>query len=310
MPLSNQIHIDKALTEISVSYKNEAFIADKVAPMVPVKHDSDKFFVYSKDNLRLEETIRANGSPAREVDWNVSSSSYTLEKHSLRHLVTDDSVENADEALDLKMDAAEVISEKLKLRREASVIDLIHTAANWANTTSLTSTYSWNKATDLSNPIKFVDSATAAILKNTGMRPNICVMDENTFLAAKEHPSIVDRVKYTSSDSVTEAMLAKLFNIPEVHISRSIINSASEGLSDSLSFQMTDCCFIGYVEKAPGLRKPSALYCFNQQSYGYPMTMKQYRDEPREGVFVEGNMKYKAKIVASDCGYLIVNTIQ
>lgn len=310
MPLSNQIHVDKSLSEISVAYKNEAFIADKIAPMVPVKHDSDKFFVYSKDNLRLEETVRANGAPAREVDWNISTSSYVLVKHGLRHLITDDEMENADDALNLKIDAAETLGEKLKLRRESDVISLVHTAANWANTTSLTSTYSWNKATDLSNPIKFVDSAASAILKNTGKMPNICVMDEATFLAAKEHPNVTDRVKYTSSDSVTESILSKLFNVPEVLVSRSIVNGASEGLADSMGFQMTDCCFIGYVEKSPSLRRPSALYCFNQQSYGFPMTVKQYRDEPREGVFVEANMKYQAKIVASDCGYLIVNTIQ
>ena len=44
MPQSNEVHIDAALTNLSVGYQNPAFIADRLAPVVPVRKQSDKYF--------------------------------------------------------------------------------------------------------------------------------------------------------------------------------------------------------------------------------------------------------------------------
>lgn len=311
MPLSKQIHVDKALSNISIAYRNTDLIADMISPLVPVVHDTDKYFVYSKDNLRLEESFRANKAVAREVDWNLSTATYALEKHALKHLITDDDRANADEAINLEIDATEMLTDKILLRREKSVIDLIHTTANWSNVTSLTSTYAWNADTTLSNPIKFVDSACSVILAGTGKRANTMVINDSTFRAAKEHVSIIDRVKYTSMDSVTEDILAKLFNIGKVYVSRAIINTQDEGASvGSVGFMMTDCAWIGYVEPTPGLKKPSALYTMVQSENGMKAKVKKWRDEEREGDYIEVGTKYNAKIVASDCAYIIANTVQ
>lgn len=312
MPLSKDIHQSKALENISVAYRNEELIASLVAPVVPVKHETDKYYVYSKDNLRLEESFRANKAVSREVDWNLSTATYTLEKHGLKHLISDDDRKNADAALDLEVDATEMLTDKLLMRREKSVIDLVHTASNWSNVTSLTSTYAWSADTTLSNPIRFVDSACSSILAATGKRANTMVINDGTFRAAKEHVSVIDRVKYTSMDSVTEGILAKLFNIGKVLVSRAIINTQDEGASvGSVGFVMTDCAWIGYVDPNPGLKKPSALYTFVQTNDNDNLySVKKWRDEEREGDCVEVGTKYNAKIVASDCAYLIINTVQ
>src|SRR5205823_2406768 len=93
---------------------------------------------------------------------------------------------------------------------------LVQTKANWANQTSLTSTLAWSANTTTSNPITQVDSASTVILVNSGRKPNVMAMNDQTFNAAKEHVSIVDRVKYTSQTSVTRQILANLFNVGEV----------------------------------------------------------------------------------------------
>lgn len=311
MPLSGKIHQSRDLENISVAYRNDGLIADQLSPGVPVKHETDVFYVYSKDNFRLNETLRANGAVANEMDWDVSTASYRLDEHAMRHLVTDRDRSNSDKAIRLDIDATETLTDQILLRREIDMATQAFTAANWANTTSLTSTFAWSANTTLSNPITFVDSAATSVIQRSGKKPNTAVVDFRTFQACKEHISVVDRVKYTSSDSVTPNMLAKLFNIQKLLVASGIRNTGEEGLTDSMGYIWTDACFVGYVEPSPGLKKPSTFYTFfSKNGFGNPFTVGRYRDDERDGDWVQVKSLFDINTVATDTAYLIVNTIQ
>jgi len=310
MPSSQQIHRDRPLENISVAYKSERLIADRLAPRVPVVHESDTYFVYAKDSLTLPQTIRANGASANEASWNISTSSYVLTQHALKGLVTDRDRSNADEAIRLDIDITEYLTEKILMRKEIDLANIVTTAANWANATSLSSTLAWNQNTTLSNPIAYVDSACSVVASQSGKIPNTVVLNDPTFRAAKEHISIVDRIKYTSPDSVTDQILAKLFNVQQVLVAGGIQNTGQEGQADSMGWIWTDMAFVAYIEQNPGLRKPSALYQFTKTEFGNPYKVKRWREEEREGDFIEVSSLFQNKVVASDCAYIIVNTVQ
>jgi len=95
MPFRNQIHVDKPLSNISIKYRNENFIAMDVFPEVQVKKDSDKYFIYDRD-FRLPETARANRAESRQHSFQLSTSSYVLEEHSLHDYISDRDAENYD----------------------------------------------------------------------------------------------------------------------------------------------------------------------------------------------------------------------
>lgn len=310
MPKSNQIHRDKALEAISVAYKPEGMIGSQLAPSVSVKHDSDVYYVYSKNALSIPESLRAPGAQANEVDFDISTSSYLLAKHSLKKLVTDDEKENADVAIQPRIDATENLTWRILARREKSLASLIGTAANWASRTSLTSTLAWSANTTVSNPITQMDSYSSVIVANSGLKPNTFVLPYTAFLAAKEHTSIIDRIKFTSPDSVTEQMLAKLFNLKRILVPYSVENSGNESLADSMAFQWTDAAFLAYIEPSPGLKKPSALYTFQQKSEGSEYRVKSWRVEEREGEMVEVTSKFQFKAVATDCAHHINDLVQ
>jgi len=145
------------------------------------------------------------------------------------------------------------------------------------------------------------------------MLPNTVVVNDPTFRAAKEHISIVDRIKYTSTDSVTESLLAKLFNVTNFLVAGGIMNTGNEGIGDTTTnqnFIWTDCAFVAYIEPNPGLKKPSALYQLTKSQFGNPFTVKTWREEERGGDFIEASTMYQHKVVSSDCAALIVNTVQ
>ncbi len=307
MPRPSQVHVSKALENISVAYKPQGLIAQDVSKVVPVVHEADTYFVYSKDNLRVLSDIWADGDTANRSIWNLSTATYLLTRHGLRDLVTDRMKDNADKAVKPDVDTTEGLTGQLQLRMEIDLFSLINTKANWANTTSLSSTQRWTQNTTLSNPITFIDSATTAIRRNSGQKANTVVLSDPTFRAVKEHVSIVDRIKYTSSQSVTPDLLATLFNVDKVLVSGGVKNDADEGF-DSLADVATDTAFVGYVEPNPGLKKPSAFYTFQKEGGTRPYQVRKYRDEEREGDWIEVSTFYQIKIVSSDCGYWIGDT--
>ena len=310
MPRSSQLHQNRPLENISVAFKPQGLIADALSPRFMVINESNQYYVYSKDNLRIPTTLRADSSESNKSTFALSTATYTLEEHALHDDISDRQIRNADKAIKLDIDVTETLTGQIQLERERDVASLVMTATNWANTTSLTAAAAWSANTTVSNPILQIDSAASTILLNSGKEPNVVVVNNQTFKAIKEHISLTDRIKYTSTDSVSEGMIAKLFSVDKLLVGKAVQNNAEENLADSLGVIWTDSAFVGWIEPNPGLRKVSALYTFWQSQTGVPFRVKKWREEPIESDRVEVSAMYDNQIVASDCGFLIVNTIQ
>lgn len=311
MPLPTQVHRDQALENVSVAYKNGEFIAQDLCPMVPVKHESNVYYVYSKDQLVLPETRRAVRAEANKADFSLSTATYKCQEEALKNFISDRERGNADPALNLEVDAVEHLTNLIMMRQEFDLAAIVTYTGTWANVTSLTSTYAWSANTTLSNPIIFVDSACSTIIQQAGVVPNVCAIEDRTFRAIKEHVSMVDRIKYTSSESIGEELIAKLFGIDKLLVARGIQNTGAEGLADATtnSFIWTDMAWVGYIEKNPGLKKPSALYNFTMKE-GNPVKVKRWREDNIESDAIEVSKLYTQQVVFSAAGYLINNTVQ
>ncbi len=305
MPGSQTIHNDKALSNISVAFKSDRMIADELYPAVQVKHESDKYYVYSKQSLIVPETRRANGAKSKESSFELSTSSYQLEEESLKDIVTDRDRANADAAIRLNADTTENLTEKIMMRREKDAAELSQTKANWGQNTSFTAAQQWTSNTTTTNPITTIDSACSAIAKNSGKLPNMLAVNDPQFRILKEHISVVDRVKYTSSESVGPGLLARLFNVSKLMVGGAIENTAQEGLTDSMAFIWTDTAFLAYMEQSPGLKKISAGYVLQQ---GAGRQVRRWREEERKGDFIEVSSLYTFKAVATDAAFLLIAT--
>lgn len=308
MPKSADIHRNRPLENISIAFKNDRLIASQLSTTVPVLHESDTYYVYSRDSLILPITARGNGAQANEATWNVSTSSYVLTEHSLKSLVTDRDRDNADTPIKLDIDTTEYLTEKILMRREVALQILVQTTTTWANNTSLTTTLAWN--TSSTNIITQLDSAASMIAQSSGKLPNCVAMNDQVYRVAKENTSTVDRVKYTSADSIGPEVLARLFTVDRVLVAGGIINNAEENTGvDTMAFIWADHVFMGYVESAPGLKKASALYTLEGRSFGTPYRVKKYREEGRDGDWIEVQSMYQHIAPATACGYLIKDVI-
>ncbi len=302
MPLRSERRVDMLLGNVSVKYRNTRNIADKVFPVVPVKKVSDLYRIYDR-NFRIPETRRANKGKSREFQFHVSTASYLLEKHALKDYISKEDQENFDKA-NLRADTVEELTDAIDRRREKDVADLF-TTTSFSNVTSLTSTAAWNLDTLLSNPIPVMDTAQSVIMRESGQKANFGIVVHDAFIGAKNHQSVLDRVKYTSAD-MTPKMLAALFDLEELLIPNSSFDQSVEGLTNSITSIWGDIAFVGFRPRRPGPKIPSVGYIFQQSI----QPVRRWVDEERDfSEAIEVQKNYKVKIVSSLSGYLIKDVI-
>lgn len=311
MPKQSQVHVDRPLENISVAYKNETLIGDMLSPRVRVTNESNQYFIYAKDfAFDIPETLRAIGSPSNKATFNMSTASYTLEEHSLHDDVPDRLRENTDRPANLDVDVTESLTEKIMLRREYDLASFAQTKANFANNQSLSAALQWSANTTASNPITMVDTGATAILQSSGKPANVLVVDRTAFVALKEHTSFVERLKYTSSDSVAKEIIAKLLNLQSLLVGEAVYNTADEGLTPSNSFIWNDTAVLAHVPTRPALKTPSGFYTFTKTNErGNTSEVMRWREPNIKGDRIEVSITYANKSVASDCVYLFVDTV-
>jgi hypothetical protein len=297
MPLQSQLHVDKLLSNVSVKYRNADFIAMKIFPEVPVRSSSDKFRIYDRD-FRLPDTKRANKGVANQYYWEASTATYILDKHAIKDYISDEDVVNF-EPSDLRADTVEELSDIILRRLEKNVADLF-TTTSWSLNVSLAAAAAWTADTTVSNPIPVMDTGATEVIQNSGLRPNFAVVSRTGFVGAKNHQSVLDRLKYTSAE-VTQNMMAGLFDVQELHVPIASYDSAAKGNTSVITSIWGDVAFIGYKPSRPSPKAPSCGYIFRRAKD----MVRRWRDDERDAEAIEVQMDFQARVVASLSGFLV-----
>ena len=300
-PTHQQVHIDRALTNISIAYTAQGVIGQGVFPGVPVNNISDKYFVYDKaDWLRREVAVRAPGGRAVRGGYRISTGTYTAIERAIAQGVPDETRDNADAPLQPLRDATMWVTDQLMLEVESNVAaDVFGTG--WAS--SATPSPTWDN--DSSEPLDDVQTANNTIVTAIGREPNTGVLGRGLWRHLLNHPDIVDRIKYSagpnSPATVTLKAVAALFGLDKLLVGAAVENTTEEGTTASMSFIWGNHMFVGFVAASPSLLTPSAGYVFTYQQ----RQISRFREEQERQDVVEGRMSWDVKLTATDAGYLI-----
>ena len=318
MPTRPQVHIDRALTNVSVAYMQDAsnFIADKVFPIVPVQKQSDLYFIYRREDfLRDEAAERAVGTESAGGDYSVDlSEPYFCRVYAFHKDVNEQERVNADQPLDPDKDSTEFVSQKLLIRRERLWAEKFFVAGVWgrevtgkaATPSGDTETLQWDQAA--SDPVKFVKNESTKMQEGTGYRPNTLVLSPYAKDALLEHPDVIDRIKYTQKGIASIDLLAQLFEVDKILVANAIYNSAAKGARESTGFVMGKHALLCYSEKNPGIKKPSAGYIFAWKglkgagAFGNRIVRIPMPWLGPDTERIEGEMAFDMKTIATDLG--------
>jgi hypothetical protein len=315
-PNINSVHIDAILTNISVAYlqNQDNFIADKVFPVIPVDKKSNKYFTYTKNDwFRDEAQRRAPGTESAGGGYNLSTGTYSCDVFAFHKDVDDQTLANADTPLNPLREATEFVTRRLMLRRELQWVSDFFATSVWgtdvtgvAGTPTAGQTKQWSDYTS-SDPISDIENAKSGILSATGMEGNTLVLGYDVFKSLKNHPDLVDRIKYTSSQTITTDMLAAMFDIPRVIVAKAVKATNNEGATEAYSFAHGKKALLCHVAPQPGLLTPSAGYSFSwtgvSGGLGATIGTSQFRMESIKSDRVEAEMAFDNKVIGSDLGY-------
>jgi hypothetical protein len=305
MPEPNDVHVDQVLTGMSVQYKNASFIANQVLPIVSVKKESDKYYIYDKrDRFAVPNTLRAPKTESKQASWNVGTDDYSCEEHALNDLIDDREYANADKPLDVKRDTIENLTDLLLLAQEKRVADLVFSTTNITNNTTLTGTDQWNDAAN-SDPIGDIVTAKQTVHSNIFLQPNTLILGKEVFDILTQHPDILDRYKWTKEGIITADMLAKLFGFDRVLVGEAGYDSANEGQTEDIDYVWGKDALIAYIEPRPSLRRPSLGYTFQAR----PFQVRSARIETKHSDWFETSHVVDENLVAVDCAYLIKDAV-
>ena len=306
-PTSSQVHVDAILTNISVAYMQmaENFIATKVFPVVPVSKQSDKFFTYTKNDwFRDEAQRRADATESAGGGYNLSTDSYQADVYAFHKDVGDQTRANADAPINVDREAAEFVTGRMLLKMETQFVSNFFTTSVWA--TDSTPSNLWSDYTS-SDPIGDIETGKRTILSTTGYEPNTLVLGYDTFIQLKNHPDLVDRIKYTSSQVLSESLLASLFGVPRVMVAKSLKATNNEGGSEAYAFNYGKNALLTYSAPSAGLLQPSGGYVMSwtgvSQGIGATIGVSRMRMEQFKADRIEAEMAFDNKVIASDLGW-------
>lgn len=323
-PTSSAVHVDAALTNISVAFIQNAtnFVAGRVFPNVPVRKQSDRYFTYDRGDFNRDEaTVRAPGTESSGSGYDIDNTPTYFCNVVAHHKDVDDQVRNnADDAIDVDREAATYVMQKLMIQKEVDWATSYFAGGLWTNdydgvasSPGANETIQWSDTTS-GDPIGDLRSAKTTVLESTGFEPNTLVIGQQVFDALVDHPDIVDRVKYSGGVGngnparVNEQTLAALMGLERVMVAKAIQNTAAKGATNAHSFIAGKKALLVYTPASPGLMTPAAGYTFSWTGHlntgnAFGVATKNFRMDMLASQRIEGEMAYTHKLVSADLGF-------
>lgn len=308
-------YVSQILTMQSLAYRNDEYLADQIMPTITVQKDTAKILSYAADNLRIAETLRAQGARSNVVKHSISSADhYSLEEHALSEYVSKEEYENADAPIDPQGDAMQNLLDILAVVKEKALADVMNNAAIITQNTTLSGTDQWNDFAN-SDPIGDIQTGIDTVANATGKEPNTLVFGRGVFNTLIQHPDIIARAQgaVVVTADVLIALIQRIFpSITKVLVGRAMYNAAKEGQTASLTRIWGKNAWVLYIEPTPKLKSRSFGFTYRRTADRtvevFPMNMdSDLADRKSDKVRVEDI--YDQKLIDAKCAYAIFAAI-
>ena len=232
--------VDPILTTLAQGFMLPATnIANFIAPVVDTPTRAGRILRFGKEQFAINDFRRAYGTNIPYVQSRYDSEPYALEQEVVAWELPEEVIENAGEGpaqVDLRAIETRNAMSRLMNAYEYTVAQAITVTGSynpyepynstagsqtglgfttWANFSTAygsgAGSASWSNAS--SNPILDILSLKRAVANQIGIRPNSMVVGTAVFDELLTNEAILDRIKYTTADSIDTDMLARYFGL-------------------------------------------------------------------------------------------------
>lgn len=311
-----------ALTNMALSYYQNAanYFAKAIFPICRVQLSSDSYYIFDKEDLLRDGWQR---KPAygytQPVTVSEHTDTYTCKVDQMRMGIdlirqTDQQRRQGPAIKDPRQQRTKTIAEQANIHQDRLFAENFFHSGVWTNEwTGIDSTTTSGKqfikfSNGNSDPIKFIADQKLAMHEQTGRTPNKLALGANVFNELRNHPGILDRVKYGGTTAnpanVTKNVLAQLFEVDEIVVMMSIFNQARQGAEADMTFiGDPNALLLAYATNSPSVEEPSAGYIFTWDMLGdgQILPIRNYPGENgTDSEYVDGLMAYDMRKTADD----------
>lgn len=329
----SQVHLDAPLTNLTLAYvQDEAnFIASKVFPVVDVSQQSNKFYIYDRENFNRsgQRKLLAPRTRPERVGMSISNSNYFADVWGLATDFDQQTLANEDAALEIRAAGAKMLAHNMLIDREKDWVTNFFATSVWTNEVAGDANGSvgsgevvyWSDYTN-STPIEDITDARRSVqLSSGGFKPNTLVVGKAVRDKLVNHPDILDRLDggatVTNTALITDSKLAEIFEVENFFVMEAVENTAAEGATESNSFIGGNHAMLCYTPSSAGLMTPAAGLTFAWNSLPGAsfdgLTVESFTGDflRVEGVEEELQVKmsYDMKVVGADLGYFFKDII-
>ena len=323
----SSVHLDAPLSNLTLAYVQEQtnFIADKVFPTVGVDRQSNKFYIYDRDNMNRSGDVQklAPRTEVNRIGMTLSDSSYFADVYGLGMDFDEQTLANEDAMLEIRSAGATTLVNRLLIHREEQFASTFFAASVWgteytgvanADNDTAAEVTQWSDYTN-ATPIADVTLARRTMqLKSGGFKPNTMVVGKEVRDTLINHPDILARLNGGATVSntalITNAKLAEIFEVENFFVMEAVANGAAEGLAESNAFIGGKSALLVHTPRTAGLMTPAAGLTFAWNNVpgtnNLGVTVESFSDDAlrRQQVaeHIQVKMAYDMKVVGADLG--------
>lgn len=312
------LYVDTYLTDFSLSYRvsEQDFIAPKAATEVSVRKESAIYRVFPRGYFwRDEAEVRPLGGRPVQVGYTTDKGTYHAEEWALETTIDDRERANADSDLTLDETGVALLEGKQMIRQDRLWAEEAWKAGVWG--ADYAGAVDFGQFDDTAvDPVAVMKVMIRRLKKASGFKANTIILGANVEDALSVNPSMVDRIKYTQTGIIDNALLASLFKVANVMTAESIYNSANEGADDEFEYILDpNAIWIGYIEPQARLNAPTAIARFGWTGLIEGQTNKQGgvitrgRDGRAYTDWIHSRQAFDIKVVAPDLGIFLTDAV-
>lgn len=302
--------IDPVLTQVARGFMQPGLVWNALFPRVPVAQRAGRVVTFGVEDFLLYNSQRTPGARTARIQFGHAAGNYSLESHSLEGSLPIELMQEAEAVpgIDMQRIAIQKPLRAIQLRLEKACADLARNAANFpvGNKQTLSGTSQWSDFGATSDPIKDIETAKEAVRARIGMRANTVVMGAAVFAQARQHPKVVDRIKYTSRDVATPELLAALFGVDRVLVGDAVFSTDN---APTFSDVWGKDVIVAYTDPASLADMGSPAFGYTYQLQDYPVVEEGYYDRNTKTWYYPTTDEVQPVISGAIGGFLYTNAV-
>jgi hypothetical protein len=306
------LHTNQYLTNFAVKYSNGIFVADAIAPIVPVDRASDKYPIYAKERFQWENTARRDKSDIGISTESWTDGTYSTMGYALGDWLSKKEMANIDSQLRGSLRTVEYLREKIALDREVRTTALAVADASFATGHTADALVPWDLFTDATaDPLYDIELGIEVIKAATFKMPDTLLLGWKAALKLALHPKVVAYRQKVGDMFVSQLGLPPTLLGLKVVVSQSGYSTSKKNATISLSNVLGNYAVV-YCAGSPQYGDASFLQTFQwaagRGNDGWEV--EESYDGRKKATFISVEPpEWNEKCISTSLGYRIGNVL-